>query len=232
MNIHDDHYICGFEDKAGVAFSDKNLLTTAFTHRSFVNESNSAKAHNERLEFLGDAVLEIVVTDYLFRAYPDTSEGALTSYRSALVNTSMLSGIAESLGMNNCLRLSKGEAKDTGRARQTILANTLEAVIGALYLDQGYDVAAKFIKDHVISRADEIIRTGSWKDAKSAFQELAQAKYGHTPRYEVVHSEGPDHDKRFVVQVVVGEVPVAEGEGRSKQDAEQKAAEAALREET
>lgn len=217
-----------FEERTGISFKNPALLNTAFTHRSFVNESEAANEHNERLEFLGDAVLELVVTDHLFKAHPSVSEGVLTAYRAALVNTVMLGSIAESLGMNEYLRLSKGEAKDTGRARATILANTLEAVIGALYLDQGYDMAQNFIQGHIITRADEVIRTGAWKDAKSAFQELAQAKYGITPRYEVVRSEGPDHDKRFVVAVFIDSASVAEGEGSSKQEAEQKAAERAL----
>lgn len=225
-DTHSD--IKAFEKRAGVSFKNPTLLNTAFTHRSFVNESEAANEHNERLEFLGDAVLELVVTDHLFKAHPSVPEGVLTAYRAALVNTAMLGSIAESLGMNEYLRLSKGEAKDTGRARATILANTLEAVIGALYLDQGYDMAQNFIQKHIITRADEVIRTGAWKDAKSAFQERAQAKYGITPRYEVVHSEGPDHDKRFIVAVFIDSVSVAEGEGSSKQEAEQRAAERAL----
>lgn len=226
------HIDCDFEKEAGISFKNPELLQTALTHRSFVNESNSAHEHNERLEFLGDAVLELVVTDHLFRNYPDAPEGALTAYRAALVNTAMLSSIAQELGINDCLRLSKGESKDTGRARSAILANTFEAVLGALYLDQGYAAAETFIQKHVVSKVAEVIETGAWKDSKSAFQELAQAKYGHTPRYEVLRSEGPDHDKHFVVGVYLGEVSVAEGEGNSKQEAEQNAAERALQEET
>lgn len=219
---------CEFEKKAGIVFKNRDLLDVAFTHRSFVNESNLASEHNERLEFLGDAVLELVVTDALFKNHPDAPEGVLTSYRSALVNTSMLGSVAEDLGINTCLRLSKGEAKDTGRARATILANALEAAIGALYIDQGYAVAEKFIKTHIVSRTDDVIRTGAWKDSKSAFQELAQAKYGHTPKYEVLSSDGPDHDKHFVVSVTVDGRSVATGEGSSKQEAEQNAAGRAL----
>jgi len=220
--------LCTLEERAGVSFTDRDLLKTAFTHRSYVNESHHAREHNERLEFLGDAVLELAVTDFLFTEYPKTPEGVLTAYRAALVNTAMLGAIGEGLGMNECLLLSKGEAKDTGRARMTILANTLEAFIGALYLDQGYDVAKRFIRTHITARVHDVVETGAWKDAKSTFQELAQAKYGYTPRYEVVRAEGPDHDKHFVVALYVGDTTIAEGEGRSKQEAEQDAATRAL----
>jgi len=221
-----------FQKRVHVEFSDTELLSTAFTHRSYVNESNQGGEHNERLEFLGDAVLELVVTDHIFKQYPDTPEGVLTAYRAALVNTVMLGSVAEELKMNECLLLSKGESKDTGRARSTILANTFEAVVGAMYLDRGYDTVKSFIQTYVLSRIDEVVETGAWKDAKSAFQELAQAKYGSTPRYEVIRSDGPDHDKHFVVAVFVGDVSVAEGEGSSKQEAEQRAAAHALSEES
>lgn len=217
-----------FLARTGVSFSNPTLLKTAFTHRSYLNETKVEGEHNERLEFLGDAVLELVVTDHLYRAYPDTTEGNLTAYRAALVNAAILGDIAGTLGMNECLLLSKGEAKDTGRARATILANTFEAVVGALYLDQGYDAAARFIETHVLSKTNEVVQSGAWRDAKSSFQEFAQATYGLTPRYEVLRSEGPDHDKRFVVSVAVGDIAVAEGTGRSKQEAEQHAAERAL----
>lgn len=233
MNPEDqEQSLSAFQKRASITFSDIGLLRTAFTHRSYVNESDQSAEHNERLEFLGDAVVEIVVTDYLFREFPDTPEGILTAYRAALVNTGMLGSVAEALGMNRCLLLSKGEAKDTGRARTSILANTFEAVVGALYLDQGYDTAKAFITDNVISRIDEVVKTGAWKDAKSAFQELSQAKHALTPRYDVVRSAGPDHDKRFVVAVYVGDVSVAEGEGSSKQEAEQNAAAHALQQES
>lgn len=217
-----------FEKRIGVSFNDQSLLRTAFTHRSYLNESRKKGPHNERLEFLGDAVLELVVTDYLFGAYPKHTEGELTAYRAALVNTVMLSGIAENLNMNEYLLLSKGEAKDTGRARATILANTFEAVVGAIYLDQGYEKAASFIENFLLKETESVVASGSWKDAKSTFQELAQATHGATPRYEVIKAEGPDHDKHFVVEVFVGDTSVAEGEGCSKQEAEQAAAERAL----
>lgn len=217
------------EKGAGVSFTDRELLRQAFTHRSYINESRAGGHHNERLEFLGDAVLEIVVTDFLYRTYPHSHEGELTAYRAALVNATTLGRIAEDLNMNACLLLSRGESKDTGRARSTILANAFEAFVGALYLDQGYEVAEMFIKNYVLSEADDMITSGAWKDAKSAFQEVAQAKAGATPRYELVSAEGPDHDKHFIVALYVGEDEVSRGEGSSKQEAEQDAAKHALK---
>lgn len=227
-----------FQKKAGILFSDADLLRTAFTHRSYLNEARAAKKemvmgagiHNERLEFLGDAVIELIVTDHLFRMFPNATEGDLTGYRAALVNANMLGDIAETLGINECLLLSRGEAKDTGRARATILANTFESVTGALYLDQGYAAAEKFVATHVLSHIDEVVKEGLWRDAKSAFQELAQAKYGLTPSYKTVKSEGPDHARVFTVTVSVGDISVAEGTGKSKQEAEQAAAQKALEE--
>lgn len=227
-----------FQKKAGVQFKDPDLLRTAFTHRSYLNEARASKremvvgagVHNERLEFLGDAVIELIVTDHLFRKFPHATEGDLTAYRAALVNATMLGDIAESLDVNDCLLLSRGEAKDTGRARATILANTIEAVIGAIYLDQGYSEAEKFVTSHVLNHIDEVVQKGLWRDAKSEFQELAQAKYGLTPVYKTVKSEGPDHARVFTVSVAVGDVVVAEGNGKSKQEAEQAAAQQALKE--
>ncbi len=220
-----------FEERSGIRFTDANLLLTAFTHRSYLNETRMAgREHNERLEFLGDAVLELVVTIHLFKKFPEKNEGDLTAYRAALVNAVMLGGVAETLGMNECLLLSRGEAKDTGRARSTILANTFEAVVGALYLDQGFESAETFIEKHVLSRIDEVIESGSYRDAKSLYQEFAQEKYGLTPKYETIRAEGPDHDKRFVVELKVGDFAIAEGEGKSKQEAEQNAAEKGLKE--
>jgi len=223
-----------FQKRLGISFKDKTLLETAFTHRSYLNETRSLAAkkngreHNERLEFLGDAVLELVVTDLLFKQYPSASEGDLTSYRAALVNAVMLGGIAESLGMNECLLLSRGEAKDTGRARATILANTFEAVVGALYLDQGIEEIFRFVATHVIPHMQEVLEHGTWRDSKSLFQEFAQAHYGITPTYKVLHAEGPDHDRHFTVGLSVGDADIARGEGKSKQDAEQDAARKAL----
>ncbi|MEN9605079.1 MAG: hypothetical protein RJB39_764 [Candidatus Parcubacteria bacterium] len=206
-------------------FKDINLLAKAFTHRSYLNEHrNSGLEHNERLEFLGDAVLELVVTDFLYLTYPKKPEGEMTALRSALVNAQTLSEVALKLGLNEFLLLSKGEAKDTGRARQYILANTIEALIGALYLDQGYDVARKFIHEHVHSLLEEVIDQKKFIDSKSQFQELAQEHVGATPRYELLKEFGPDHDKLFTVGVFLGDTHIATGEGKSKQEAETQAA--------
>jgi len=219
-----------FEQKIGIQFKNKKLLQQAFTHRSYLNERPSwPLPHNERLEFLGDAVLELVVTEYLYSQYPEKPEGELTSLRAALVNANALSGTASEIGMNDYLLLSRGEAKDVGRARQYILANTFEALIGALYLDQGYTVVYSFIKDVLLWRTSEILEQGLWRDAKSLFQEKAQEIVGITPHYEVLKEWGPDHDKHFVVGVFLDKEKVAEGEGPSKQAAQQQAAESALK---
>jgi ribonuclease-3 len=218
-----------FAERIGVPFQDITLLREAFTHRSYLNEHRGiAWRHNERLEFLGDAVLELVITDYLFKRYPDEPEGMLTAYRSALVNTNSISEAATEWGMNDHLLLSRGEAKDTGRARQYILANVFEATIGAVYLDGGYDAARGFIERSLFGRLDNIVEKRLWQDAKSRFQEASQERVGITPHYVVEKESGPDHDKRFVIGVYVGDELVAKGEGRSKQDAEQAAAQAAL----
>lgn len=214
-----------FEKKVGFVFNDKELIERAFTHRSFLNENRaSVKEHNERLEFLGDAVLELAVTDFLFHKYPERPEGELTAFRASLVNTQSISASAMELGMNDFLLLSKGEAKDTGRARQYILANTFEAFIGALYLDQGYDAAQKFIENTLFPKIDVIVEKRLWQDAKSFFQEKAQEVHGVTPTYELIDEAGPDHDKKFIVAVLIGEERIAEGQGQSKQEAEQAAA--------
>lgn len=218
-----------FEEATGMVFKNKNLLREAFTHRSFLNEAKEKNlTHNERLEFLGDAVLELVVTDYLFRKYPDKAEGDLTAYRSGLVNANTLSNVAITLSLGDFLLLSKGEAKDKGKARQYILANTIEAVIGAIYLDQGYSVAEVFIAKNILPLIDEIVEKGLWQDAKSFFQEKAQDFYGVTPTYQVQEEIGPDHDKEFRVGVYVGSKMISDGKGRSKQEAEQAAAQKAL----
>ncbi|HUY62454.1 MAG TPA: ribonuclease III [Candidatus Paceibacterota bacterium] len=213
----------------GISFSDPDLLTEALTHRSYLNEHREyAGSHNERLEFLGDAVLELAVTDFLFRKFPAKPEGELTSYRAALVNTRSLSESAQALGVNEYLLLSKGEAKDTGRARDVILADAFEAIIGAIYLDQGYAAADAFIRAHLSSKIDDVIAKRAYQDAKSRFQETAQEKRGVTPSYETLAQVGPDHDKRFTVGVFIGREEIARGEGRSKQEAEQAAAQSAL----
>ncbi len=211
--------------KLGLHFTNIDILIKAFTHRSYLNEHrHSGIEHNERLEFLGDAVLELVVTDFLYTEYPKKPEGEMTALRSALVNAQTLSEVALQLGLNEYLLLSKGEAKDTGRARQYILANTIEALIGAVYLDQGYDAAKVFIGKHVHSLLDDIINQKKFIDAKSKFQELAQEHVGATPRYELLKEFGPDHDKVFTVGVFLGDVHIATGEGKSKQEAETQAA--------
>lgn len=218
-----------FEEKIGLQFNDVNLLRQAFTHRSYLNEHRGYElGHNERLEFLGDAVLELISTHYLYEAFPDKHEGELTAFRAALVNAVTLSEVAFDLDMNDFLLLSKGEAKDTGRARQVLLANAFEAVVGAIYLDLGYDAAKKFITDHVFPKMDEIIKGRLWQDAKSTLQEKVQEHEGTTPHYAVIKETGPDHDKHFVVGVYAGSVLLAQGDGRSKQEAEQSAARSAL----
>ena len=218
-----------FAAHIGVTFNDLSLLREAFTHRSYLNEHRGTNMrHNERLEFLGDAVLELVITEYLYAKYPEEPEGRLTAYRSSLVNTNSISDAATTWGMNDYLLLSKGEAKDTGRARQYILANTFEAVIGSIFLDQGYDASKVFIGKSLFASLDEIVGQRLWQDAKSKFQEEAQERLGITPNYEVIKETGPDHDKNFEVGVYTGSDLIASGVGRSKQDAEQAAAEAAL----
>ncbi|MEK7629195.1 MAG: ribonuclease III [Patescibacteria group bacterium] len=216
------------EHKLGVVFKDKNLLKQALIHRSWLNENpESGLENNERLEFLGDAVLELVVTEYLYKKYKNP-EGELTNWRAALVNYVNLSEVAGVLEFNDFLLLSKGEAKDMGRARQVILANTMEAIIGAIYLDHGYETVAKFINKNILCDLEKIIKSKSYKDSKSLFQEQSQEKFGITPNYKVLNETGPDHDKVFEVGVYLNEDMVGKGSGPSKQEAEQKAAESAL----
>jgi len=216
------------EEKLGGAFNDLDLLLTAFTHRSYLNEhKKTVKEHNERLEFLGDAVLELVVTEFLYRNYSEP-EGILTNWRSALVRTESISAAGERLGFNEYLRLSRGEKRGSERARQQILANCFEAVIGAIYLDKGYDAAKDFITANILSTLANILESGSWMDAKSRLQELAQSVDGATPHYKVLSEEGPDHEKIFTIGVFVDGNSKGEGTGPSKQAAQQRAAEAAL----
>ena len=211
-----------------VKFRDIELLVTAFTHRSYLNEhKKSASEHNERLEFLGDAVLELVVTEFLYGNYSEP-EGILTNWRSALVRTESIGAAATNHGFEPLLRLSKGEKHGTARARAQILANSYEAVVGALYLDQGYEAAKKFIEKSILSTFDQILETGSWMDPKSHLQEVVQSRDGYTPVYRVLTEEGPDHEKTFVVGVFVNNKLVGEGSGPSKQTAQVQAAETAL----
>lgn len=213
------------EQKIGVKFKNPSLLKQAFTHRSYLNENRHLDlGHNERLEFLGDAVLELVTTDFLYNKYPAKNEGDLTSLRSALVNTITISEVASDLGFNDYLMMSRGESKDTGRARQYILANTFESVVGSIYLDSGYEAANKFISTFLLPKIDDIVERGLWIDAKSKLQELVQDKFSMTPAYETVKESGPDHNKTFTVVVNYGKGKKVEGSGKSKQEAEQDAA--------
>jgi len=228
LNIDTTPYVDFAKSVLGVVFNDVSLLVTAFTHRSYVNEHRKTVfEHNERLEFLGDAVLELVVTCYLFKTYQEP-EGILTNWRSALVRTESISAAGHRLGFDQYLRLSRGEKRGSDRAREQILANCFEAVVGAIYLDLGYDAADKFITDNISSTFANILETGSWMDPKSRLQEIAQAEVGFTPVYRVLEEIGPDHEKIFTVGVFISDVKKGEGQGHSKQIAQAKAAEKAL----
>ncbi len=218
-----------FEKKLGLSFKNKDLLIQAFVHRSYLNENPEFNLdQNERLEFLGDAVLELVVTEFLYKEYPEKAEGELTNWRAALVNAKMLTSVAEELGFNDFLLLSRGETKELGKARQYILANTFEALVGAMYLDSGYQICDTFLKNYLLKKLPQIITSGSYKDAKSHFQEQAQDKDGITPVYKITKEWGPDHKKKFTVGVYLNQNLVTEGEGYSKQEAEEQAAKKAL----
>jgi len=217
-----------FETKIGIQFKDKSQLEIVFIHRSYLNEHKSfALPHNERLEFLGDAVLELAVTRYLYDNY-DRPEGEMTNWRSALVKGESLSEEAKRLGMDALIKTSRGEAKNVGKARDIILANAFEALIGAIYLDRGFDIASNFIEDNIVYKLENILKVGSYQDAKSKFQELAQEKLGVTPTYEVVSESGPDHSKIFIVGAFLSGKKVGEGSGASKQKAQIEAAANAL----
>jgi ribonuclease III len=217
------------ERSLGLEFNNKELLKQAFCHRSYINEQKEEDCgHNERLEFLGDAVLELVVTEYLYKKYPAKDEGELTNWRASLVNSKMLAQVSTDLGFNEYLLLSKGESKEEGKARQYILANTFEAFTGALYLDKGLKSCYDVIAQHLLPRLDEIIRTGSYRDPKSIFQEEAQKKSGITPKYQVLSESGPDHEKTFIVGVYLNQKLIAKGKGSSKHEAEEEAARLAL----
>ncbi len=215
-------------DKLGGAFDNVELLVTALTHRSYLNEHRSTvKEHNERLEFLGDAVLELVVTEFLYGNYAEP-EGILTNWRSSLVRTESISAAASRLGFEPLLRLSRGEKRGTDRARAQILANSFEAVTGAIYLDKGYEAAKEFITNNILSTFDTILKSGSWMDPKSRLQEVVQSQGGSTPQYKVLSEDGPDHDKTFSVGVFVDGEQKGAGTGPSKQAAQVAAATAAL----
>lgn len=220
--------ISKLESKIDFSFKNKDLLLTALTHRSYLNENSKWHLdHNERLEFLGDAVLELVVTEHLYRNYPNP-EGEMTNWRAALVNANMLSKITSEFDLNDYILLSRGEAKDTGRARQYILANAIEALIGAIYLDCGYEACQKFINKFILKELANIIEKRLYRDAKSLFQEIAQDKVGVTPTYEVLEEWGPDHARNFKVGVFLEKDMAGTGQGPSKQEAQQSAAEDAL----
>jgi len=220
--------VSSLEQKIKINFKDKNLLLQALTHRSYINENPKWPLdHNERLEFLGDAVLELVATEHLYKTFPNP-EGELTNWRAALVNAVMLADISKVFDLNEYMLLSRGEAKDTGRARQYILANAMEAIIGAIYLDQGYEKSTEFIHAFILSELPRIIENNLYRDAKSLFQEKAQEQVGVTPSYEVIQEWGPDHARQFKVGVYLGKDLIADGEGPSKQEAQQKAAESGL----
>lgn len=217
------------KEKLGYDFDNIDLLVTALTHRSYLNEhKKSATEHNERLEFLGDAVLELVTTDFLFSNY-DKPEGILTAWRSALVRTESIGAAGERLGYEKLIRVSRGEKHGSARARQQILANAFEATTGAIYLDKGYDAAKKYITDNILSTLPQILEEESWRDPKSYLQELSQARDGFTPIYKVIKEDGPDHEKTFTLGVFVGDKKMGEGEGPSKQIAQQEAAREAIR---
>lgn len=217
------------EKEINIKFKDRNLLQSSLTHRSYLNENRSwPLPHNERLEFLGDAVLELVTTEYLYRNFPNP-EGELTNLRSALVNYKMLAEIAASINLDKYILLSKGEAKDLGRARQVILANAIEALIGAIYIDQGFAVSEEFVNKFIIGQLAKIVSGGKVLDPKSKFQELTQEKMGVTPHYRVLAEWGPDHNKQFEVGVFVQDRQMAKGQGSSKQEAEISAAENGLK---
>lgn len=220
--------ISQLEQKIGINFKNKDLLLQALTHRSYLNENTKWHLdHNERLEFLGDAVLELVVTEYLYNNYPDP-EGEMTNWRAALVNANMLAKISAEFDLNDFVLLSRGEARDTGRARQYILANAIEALIGAIYLDQGYGPSGQFINRFVLKELTDIIEKRLYRDAKSLFQEEAQERAGITPTYEVLEEWGPDHARNFKIGVFLEKEMSGVGKGPSKQEAQQEAAKDAL----
>ncbi len=224
-----DSQLAELEQNLGVTFANKDLLQQAVTHRSYLNENPSWHlGHNERLEFLGDAVLELAVTEHLYRTYPNP-EGELTNWRAALVNADMLAEVSSDFKLNDSILLSRGEARDTGRARRYILANAVEAIIGAIYLDQGYQACQRFIEKFVLTRLQRVFEQRLYRDAKSLLQEEAQERVGITPTYEVLEEWGPDHARQFRVGVFLDKEQVGQGEGLSKQEAQQVAAEDALK---
>lgn len=223
-----ENKLSSLEKKIGVVFEDKVLLNLALVHRSYTNESKEVKEHNERLEFLGDAVLELITTEFLFAEFPEKPEGELTNHRSALVKGDHLAKVAKRLGLGKYLHLSKGEEASGGRKKEYILANAVEALIGAMYLDKGYEAVKRFVYKYILVDLDEIMQNKLYIDAKSCFQEMAQERRAVTPTYEMIKESGPDHAKIFVMGAYLGEEKVSEGKGSNKQSAEQEAARRAL----
>jgi ribonuclease-3 len=217
-----------FEKDIGIDFKDKSIRDRVFIHRSYLNENrDKGLVHNERLEFLGDAVLELAVTEYLFNKM-NKPEGEMTALRSALVKGESLSKEAKKIGMNDLIKTSRGEANNSGKARDLILANTFEALIGAIYIDQGYAVSSKFIEEHIIYNLDLVLEKDLWYDPKSKFQEMSQEAFGITPTYELISEIGPDHNKVFEMSAQLGDVKVGKGSGQSKQKSQTEAAVDAL----
>lgn len=223
-----DSYIEFSKQKLGFEFRDIQLLITALTHRSYVNEhKKTVTEHNERLEFLGDAVLELITSDFLYQNYDET-EGVMTTWRSALVRTESIAEAGLKLGYESLIRLSKGEKHGKERARNVIIADCFEAVTGAIYLDQGYRAAEKFVHDNILAKIDDILKNEMWRDAKSHLQEISQKAYGMTPMYRLLKEDGPDHDKMFTLGVFVNGELMGTGRGHSKQQAQVEAAAKAL----
>lgn len=217
------------EEKISIKFKDRSLIETVFVHRSYLNEHRSLNLeHNERLEFLGDAVLELCSTEFLYKTFPNKAEGEMTNWRSALVKGESLSSESKRLGINDLLKTSRGEAKNTGKARDLLLANALEALIGAIYLDKGYEIAFNFVEKNILYKLPDILQQGLYYDPKSKFQEMSQEALGITPTYELISESGPDHAKNFVMGAYLGDEKVGEGSGASKQRSQSEAAKNAL----
>lgn len=220
--------ISDLEERIGIRFHDQTLLVQAFVHRSYLNESKTHRHSNERLEFLGDAVLSFITSKYLYETFPDYPEGTLTNIRSTLVKTKSLAAVATELGLGGLLLLSKGEESSGGRTNESLLADSFEALLGAIFLDQGIETATAFLTAVLLTKTQDVVRTKSYIDFKSYLQEIVQEKTKVSPLYRVTKSEGPDHNKTFWVEVLTGDTVLGQGIGKSKQEAEQKAAQAAL----
>ena len=220
--------LSNLEKKIKIEFKNRSLLKEALTHRSYLNENPKMGPHNERMEFLGDSVLELITSEFLFKKYPDQAEGQLTVLRAALINYQILARVAREIGLENYIFLSKGEAKDTGKGREAILANAFEALLAAIYLDRGYKLSHDFISRFLLPHLDEILKKQLYRDSKSFLQEMIQEKFKVTPTYKVLEESGLDHQKNFRIGVYVGEKLIAEGRGSSKQEAEVNAASQAL----